>query len=70
MEITFQFAISINHLTTTQVYIYSELSVVMYFSHLIVSIMPAYRSCLVQSSRSKVRGSLNSLGLIQRTKKG
>lgn len=41
-----------------------------YFSHLIVSIMPAYRSCLVQSSRSKVRGSLNSLGLIQRTKKG
>lgn len=37
---------------------------------LMVSIMPEYLSCLVHSSRSKVRASLNSLGLMQRTKKG
>ena len=39
-------------------------------SHLMVSIMPEYRSCLVQSSRSNTSASLPSFGLMQRTKKG
>ena len=38
--------------------------------HLMVSIMPEYRSCLVQSSRSNTSASLPSFGLMQRTKKG